>query len=134
MTGRRGTVGTSMSVVRVKCRHKWTPWTRAGMLDATERRSCAWCGRIQTRPGRQTATDRAETPSSTTDLPRRRSTLPVTKREAKRQAAIRAARAAERPLMPPTKREQERQGRVYAAQRRARQAARAESPSSTTPA
>jgi hypothetical protein len=73
------------------CAHRWTDWHRAGVFDTTEIRTCRYCAAVRTRPGRQTAP--AVTASTAPDLPRRRSTLPVTKREAKRQASIRAARA-----------------------------------------
>ena len=49
---RRGRVGTSMTTFRVsrsQCKHVWSPWKKAGILDATERRECSKCKRIQTR-------------------------------------------------------------------------------------
>ena len=48
----RGTTGTPMTTRRIKrpaCRHQWTEWKRAGILDSTERRDCKLCKRIQTR-------------------------------------------------------------------------------------
>jgi hypothetical protein len=71
------------------CRHQWSPWRRAGVFDSTEIRTCRYCAATRTRAPRQPAT---VTTSTATDLPRRRSTPPVTKREAKRQARIQAER------------------------------------------
>jgi hypothetical protein len=48
----KGRVGTSMSLVKgsaPRCKHRWTPWARAGMFDSTQRRDCLKCRRIQTR-------------------------------------------------------------------------------------
>jgi hypothetical protein len=89
MAGRKGQLGTSASTVRigVKCRHAWSPWKRTGSLTVIDRRDCSKCGRTQTRKG-----DHQPTATPSTDLPKRRSTAPLTKAEQKRQAAIRASR------------------------------------------
>jgi hypothetical protein len=56
----KGQTGTPMggAVVRVgvKCKHQWSPWARAGILDPTERRDCKKCKRIQTRKPRKPST------------------------------------------------------------------------------
>jgi hypothetical protein len=35
-----------------RCGHAWLPWVRSGIFDATERRTCQKCNRIQTRKSR----------------------------------------------------------------------------------
>lgn len=50
--GAKGRVGSAMTVHTVrgpKCKHRWTAWRRAGILDSTMRRDCRACGRIQTK-------------------------------------------------------------------------------------
>ena len=52
----RGKTETPMTTHRVKrpsCKHQWTPWRRAGILDRTERRDCKLRKRIQTRKPEQ---------------------------------------------------------------------------------
>ena len=43
-----------------KCKHVWSSWCRAGVLDSTERRDCKLCKRIETRDGLANVVDQSQ--------------------------------------------------------------------------